>query len=246
MKRLLLFLLAAGVAVAWKIAGASRGKPTALIVHCAAGLRAPVEELAHQFEAGSGIPVQIQFGGSQQLLSGISLAKRGDVFIPADDSYLAGVGVREAFPLAQMSIVVAVKKGNPLKVLALSDLMRPDVRVGLPDPDFAATGKLARTMLGAQWTELAGKAIVTTPTVNEVANALKLGSVDAGIVFDIVAAQYPDLEIIALPELASAKAHVAAVVLTASKQPAQASQFVRFLASAETGAAVFRRYGFGK
>ena len=246
MKRLLLFLLATSVAAALKIAWASREKQPPLIVHCAAGLRAPVEELAHQFEARSGIPVQIQFGGSQQLLSGISVAGHGDVFIPADDSYLAFVGVTETFPLAQMSIVVAVKKGNPLKVLALSDLMRPDVRVGLPDPDSAATGKLARNMLGARWTELAGKAIVTTPTVNEVANALKLGSVDAGIVFDIVAAQYPDLEIIALPELAPAKARVAAAVLTASKQPGQASQFVRFLASAETGAPVFRKYGFGK
>lgn len=246
MKWLLLFLLAACVAAALKIAWTSRGKPTPLIVHCAAGLRAPVEELAHQFEARSGIPVQIQFGGSQQLLSGISVAGHGDVFIPADDSYLAFVGVTETFPLAQMSIVVAVKKGNPLKVLALSDLMRLDVRVGLPDPDSAATGKLARNMLGAEWAPLVQKAIVTTPTVNEVANALKLGSIDAGIVFDVVAAQYPGLEIIALPELASAKAHVAAGVLTSSGRPVHAMRFVRFLASAETGAEVFRKYGFGK
>lgn len=246
MKRLLLLLLAAGVAVTLKTLWTPSGKPAPIVVHCAAGLRAPVEDLARRFEEGSGIPVQIQFGGSQQLLAGFSLAKHGDVFIPADDSYLPGSGVGETFPLAQMSIVVAVKKGNPLRVLALSDLMRPDVRVGLPDPDSAATGKLARTMLGAQWAELAGKAIVTTPTVNEVANALKLGSVDAGIVFDVVATQYPGLEIIALPELASAKAHVAAGVLIASKQPVQAMQFVRFLASAEIGAAVFRKYGFGK
>ncbi len=246
MKRLLLFLLAAGVAVALKKAWPSREKPTPLIVHCAAGLRAPIEELAHQFEAASGIPVQIQFGGSQQLLSGISIAKNGDVFIPADDSYLAAAGVSETFPLAQMSIVVAVKNGNPLRVFALSDLMRPDVRLGLPDPDSAATGKLARTMLGTQWPALARKAIVTTPTVNEIANALALGSVDAGIVFDAVAAQYRTLEIITLPEFASAKAHVSAAVLTASKQPSHASQFVRFLASEETGAPVFRKHGFGK
>lgn len=243
MKRLLLLLLVAGVAVALKIAWAPREKPAPLIVYCAASLRAPVEELAHQFESRIGIPVQLQFGGSQQLLSAIAVAKQGDVFIPADDSYLASGSAGE--PLARMSIVVAVKKGNPLNVLAFSDLMRPDLRVGLPDPDSAATGRLARNMLGARWAPLLQKAIVTTPTVNEVANALKLGSIDAGIVFDVIAAQYPDLQIIALPELASAKARVAAAVLSTTEQPEQATQFVRFLAS-ENGVATFRKHGFAK
>lgn len=243
MKRLLLFLLAAGLAVALKIAWAPREKPAPLLVYCAAGLRAPVEDLARLFESETRIPVQLQFGGSQQLRSAIVVTGQGDVFIPADDSYLEG-GAFEG-PLAQMSVVVAVKKGNPLNVLAFSDLMRPDVRVGLPDPDSAATGRLAKNMLGAQWAPLLQKAIVTTPTVNEVANALKLGSIDAGIVFDVVTAQYPDLQIIALPELSSSKARVSAGISGMSEQPEQATQFVRFLAS-ENGAAIFRKYGFAK
>ena len=121
-----------------------------ILVHCAAGLRMPVEELARQFETETEVPVQLQFGGSQQLLASILTAKRGDLFIPGDDSYLAKAEVAETLPLAQMDVVVVVRKGNPLKVATLADLMQPAVRVALPDPDSAATGKLARTALGAQ------------------------------------------------------------------------------------------------
>ena len=60
-----------------------------ILVHCAAGLRTPVDELAKQFQAETGIEVLLQFGGSQQLFAGITTAKRGDLFIPGDDSYLA-------------------------------------------------------------------------------------------------------------------------------------------------------------
>ena len=215
-----------------------------ILVHCAAGLRMPVEELARQFEAETGVPVQLQFAGSQQLLAAIATAKRGDLFIPGDDSYLAKAEVAETIPLAQMDVVVVVRKGNPLKVATLADLMQPAVRVALPDPDSAATGKLARTALGAQWEPLLKKAIVTKPTVNEIANDLKLGSADAGIVFDAVASQYAELEIVPFPELATAKANVAAGVLAVSTHPTDALRFARFLAATDRGAKVFKTHGY--
>lgn len=223
-------------------------EPASILVHCAAGLRTPVDELAKQFQAETGIEVLLQFGGSQQLFAGITTAKRGDLFIPGDDSYLAIAKERNALAetvaLAQMKVVVAVKRGNPLKIATVEDLLLADVRVVLPDPDSAAVGKLARTALGSQWEPLAKKALVMKPTVNEIANDLKLGSADAGIVFDAVASQYPELEIVPLPELATVTAKVAAGVLTASTQPTSALRFARFLAATDRGAKVFERHGY--
>ena len=48
--------------------------------------------------------------------------------------------------------------------------------------------------------EVAKGEVVSTPTVNDVANAVKLGTVDAGIVWDAVMAQYPTLDMVAVPE----------------------------------------------
>ncbi len=218
-----------------------------LLVHCAAGLRMPVEELAQQFRTETGIEVQLQFGGSQQLLAGITVTKRGDLFIPSDDSYLVAAeergDVAETLPLARMNLTVAVQKGNPKQIAALADLLRADVRIALPNPDTAASGKLARAALAASWEPLAQKAIVMKPTVNEIANDLKLGVVDAGIVFDAVASQYPELETVPIPELENIRANVTAGVLTASTQPANALRFARFLAT-DRGAKVFQQHGY--
>ena len=45
-----------------------------LLVYCAAGLKAPVEAIAHHYQQRFGIPVQIQFGGSGTLLSNLRVA----------------------------------------------------------------------------------------------------------------------------------------------------------------------------
>ncbi len=250
MQRPAVWLVIAFIAFAiwWRKSAQGPEARAPLLVHCAAGLRTPVEEIARQFQEETGTVVQLQFGGSQQLLAGIAAAKRGDLFIPGDDSYLA-IGkqrgeVAEVLAVARMNVVLAVKKGNPLKIEALADLMRPDVRVALPDADSAATGKLARAALGAQWEPLMKKAVVTKPTVNEIANDLKLGTADAGFLFDTVASQYPELETVALPVFAAVKANVAAGVLTVSEQPAAALRFARYLAATDRGGEIFKKHSY--
>jgi len=62
-------------------AGAPAGP---VVVYCAAGLRVPVEAAAKAY----GGDVQLQFGGSQTLLANAEMTTKGDLFIPAYDSYL--------------------------------------------------------------------------------------------------------------------------------------------------------------
>src|SRR4029079_4817867 len=130
-----------------------------------------------------------------------------------------------------MQPFVAVAKGNPKQIKRLDDLLRDDVRVAQANPDAAAIGKLTRTALSASghWQTLHAKTTVFKTTVNEVANDVKIGAVDAGIVFDAVLHDYPTLEAVSIPELAGATAHVAVAVLIASKQPQEANHFARYL-----------------
>ena len=63
----------------------SRDKPAAkgkeLVLHCGAGMRKPVADIAKKFEEEYGVTVRLQFGGSGQLLTQLGVAG-GD--LPAD------------------------------------------------------------------------------------------------------------------------------------------------------------------
>src|SRR5689334_17538838 len=99
----------------WLARGGQAAEP--LVVYCAAGVRAPVEAVAKQYEAAYGVPVRLQYGGSQTLLAGIEVSRRGDLYIPGDDSYLKAARdkglIDETIPLARMTPVLVVRQGNP-------------------------------------------------------------------------------------------------------------------------------------
>lgn len=165
-----------------------KAKAAPLVVFCAAGIKPPIEAIAAEYQQAYGITVQLQYGGSQTLLAGIEVARRGDLYLPADETYVAAARakglVAEALPLAKMTAVLAVRKGNPKNIRRLADLMRSDIAVAQATPEAAAIGQAVRAALekSGQWEALRQKTRVFKPTVNDVANDLKLGTVDAGFI----------------------------------------------------------------
>ncbi len=221
-----------------------------LLLYCAAGIKPPVVKIAEIFEEEIGRAPQIQYGGSGALLSSLKVANKGDLYLAADDSYLlqareAGL-VREIIPLARMKPVLAFAKGNPANIQGIQDLLRDDLDVACATPDAAAVGKLTRTLLtdAGIWEQLEPKIKVFEPTVNGIANALKLGSVDVGIIWDAVANQYSDLETLSAPEFESGIQNVSIGVLESSQQPTKALKFARFLAARDRGGKVFESMGY--
>jgi len=221
-----------------------------LVVYCAAGLKPPVEAICRAYEKDSGAPIQIQYGGSGTLLSNLRVSGRGDLFIAADQSYL-DVGrsngvVAEILPLGTMHAVIAVHRGNPKHIASLSDLFRPDIRLALANPDAAAVGKATRDLFQrrSQWSQLERRTRVFKPTVNDVANDVKLGEVDAGIVWDATVQLYPDLEAVELNELVSAQENVAVGVLSSSQSPTAALRLARYLTARDKGLPEFARAGY--
>ena len=100
-----------------------------------------------------------------------------------------------------MRPVVAVAKGNPKNIRTFDDLLREDVRVALANPDAASIGRTIQELLEKQrpMGRVEEHAKVFKPTVGDVANDVKIGSVDAGVVWDATARQYPELEAVHLP-----------------------------------------------
>ena len=238
---------AAIAALPWLMPG-DDASGRSLTVYCAAGLKKPVEAIAAAYRRESGVTVHLQYAGTGTLISQMTVANRGDLFIAADDGSLADAGKRglvaERLPVAVQRPVVAVRSGNPLAIRRLADLARGEVRLGLATPESASISRVAKRLLGDAWDPLAAKAAVMKPTVTELAADLTLGAIDAAVVWDAVTAQFEGLEIVDLPELAGHREHASAAVLSASRDPAAALRFARYLAAPDRGGEIFSAQGF--
>lgn len=224
-----------------------------LTVYCAAGLSKPMERIARQYQDEYGIQVNLQFGGTGTLLSNLQVTGEGDLFIAADalsiDAARQKDLIAETTPLVLESPVLLTAAGNPLNIRGISDLIRPDVKTSLANPEAASIGRVVRDMITANGQWDAVQAAVTErgvfkPTVNDVATDVKLGAMDAGIVWDFTAAQYPELTTIALPESGAFSEHASAAVLRFTKDPTAALHFMRYVAAPEKGLKRFAEANF--
>jgi molybdenum ABC transporter molybdate-binding protein len=224
------------------------GRP--LHVYCAAAMKGPVETAARDYERDHGVEIQLQFGGSQTLLAQVEVARRADLYLPADDSFLDLARTKgllaEVLPLARMTPVLVVQKGNPRHIGSFDDLLQGKGRIAQATPEAAAIGKLAREALekAGLWEQWHKRVTVYKPTVTDVANDVQLGAVDAGIVWDATVRQIDGLEAVPARPLEGLSAHVSAAVLTCSSQPTAALRFARYLAARDRGLPLFQKAGF--
>jgi molybdate transport system substrate-binding protein len=204
-----------------------------LVVYCGAGVRAPVDAAARDYERDFGVTIVFRYGSSQTLVAQAELSKTGDLILPGDDAFIElarekGL-IDQSVPLARMQPVLAVAKGNPKRLRRLEDLTQPHVRLAQPAPEATATGRLVREALerSGDWERVQASTTVFKGTVNDVANDIKVGSVDAGFIWDALLTQYPELESVAIPELSEANALVSIGTLKCSLHPIEAKHFMR-------------------
>ncbi len=230
--------------------GTATSSSRTLTMYCAAGLKPPVEAIRRQYETEYGVSVQVNYEGSGTLLSKIKVAPHGDLFLAADESYIALAQqedlVAEEIPLASMQPVIAVKQGNPRQITDLTDLLKEGVRFGLANPDAAAIGKITRQVLeqSGDWDTLHPRAKVLKPTVNDLAKDIKLQTIDCAIIWDAVANQYPELEVVRVAEFANEGKKVTVGVLRSCGQPASALHFARYLSARDRGAPLLQKFGY--
>jgi molybdate transport system substrate-binding protein len=227
---------------------ASQG--TEILVFCAAANQAVLEEIRKEYESETGRRISIQYGSSQTLLSQIDISKTGDLYLPADTSFLSIARdknlIDEVIDIGSMRCGVAVAKGNPKGIKSLSDLMSNTVRLVQANPESAAVAKKTREVLAPKglWNDLEAATDSHRTTITDVANDVKVGAADAGIVYDAVLHSYPDLEFVELPELTDAISHTAVAVLSSSKLPSDALHFARYIAASDRGLQRYKKHGF--
>lgn len=227
---------------------APQGDP--LVVHVAEALRVPMEALAKEYEQERGQKIELRFGASQTILTQMALTKQGDLFVPADDSYVEDAKKKgltaEVLPVASMSAVLVVRPGFSAAVQTLDDALRPKTKWVIANPDAAAISKIVRARLtkSGHWAKIMSLKPTVQGNINQVAQSLMLGAADVGIVWDAVATGFPKLTVVKLPELDPARAQVQAAITTFSKNPQHALDFAKYLAAQDKGQAEFAKHGF--
>ena len=227
---------------------------SAIEFYCAAGMKKPMTEIIAAYEKEHpGRKIEVAYGGSGTLLTKIKAQRDGDLYLAADISFIDlarkdGLAA-ESIPVAKIRPVIVVKEGNPKKIATVDDLMREDVRVALGNPEAASVGKTTRKLMVKlnRWEELQ-KAIqargVYKPTVNEIANDVKIDAADAAIVWDSIAEQYPELESVDIEGARKQTVTICVLNSTSTKIPASALHFARYVCSRDRGLDVFGKHGF--
>ncbi len=183
-------------------------------------------------------------------MSNLRITDAGDLFLAADESYIKSARalglLAETVPLARQRPVIAVARGNPKNIHTLDDLRQPGVRFAMANPEAASIGRTVRQLLQQtqQWAAMEKRVTVFKPTVNDVANDVKIGSVDVGIVWDATARQYPELEVVTVPLFDSAAETISIGVLKRSQRPEVALRFARYLGARDKGLKQFEKFHY--
>jgi len=231
--------------------GATKSGQPRLLLYCGAGIRPPVTELAEVYAREKGVQVDVDFAGSEMLLSKLKLSRRGDLYMPGDQHY-TDQAAAEGLVLSRATVcyfvpTILVRKANPKRIVGLRDLLREDVKLGLGDDKACAVGRTTRRIfekLGIPWAEVGKSTEFSSLTVNELGLQVQAGSLDAAIVWDAVARYYPEAcEEVPIPPQQNIISTVDVASLSFSGHRDLAEQFVRFAVS-EQGRAIFARHHY--
>ncbi len=162
---------------------------------CAAAIRVPSEKIVRMFNATHKDKVVFISGGTGQVLQQMIMAKKGDIYTPLDQKFFElakskGL-VLKAVRFLKLTPVFALARGSENRIKNFSDLLKPGIRIAAGNPKTMALGKTYAYILAHMPKDMRRKlkrnVVVEAINISQIVNYLKLGNVDAGIVFDAVA-----------------------------------------------------------
>jgi molybdate transport system substrate-binding protein len=219
-----------------------------ITVFAAASLTESFTALGKQFEAARpGTKINFSFGASSTLAAQISQGAPADVFASASpknmDQVVAAKAAANPTVFARNVPQIAVPAGNPARITTVADLAAPGVKVAVC---------ASAVPIGALSEQIFAKAGVTVkpatiePDVKSVVAKVKLGEVDAGIVFvtDVRAAG-ARVRGISIPADLNGTTKYPIAPLTTARNAPLAQAFVDYVLSGD-GASVLTAAGFEK
>lgn len=220
-----------------------------LMVYAGAALRKPMDEIAAAFQEKYGCAIQYTYAGSAQNLSQIELTGEGDIYVPGDESYTDVTfekGLSEkAQPVVHHILTIGVPAGNPAGITSLTDLANAGVKVVLPDPESASSGKLAAKVLegAGVYESVMENVVATAPTEPEIVVYLAMQQADAGLIWEENAATAEDVEVLEIAEDLGQIKIIPVAVLKSTTNHELAQLFADLVASDEAEA-IWEQYGY--
>ena len=245
MRRATLYVVLTGVALALICGCSDKDEPKGEIrVLCGGGIRPAMERIKAEFEKTHGGRVHLDYAGAGTLLGKLQTGVEADMFLPGDIWWIHKAqekGMIDGYQTVAWFVpVIAVQKGNPKGIKKLADLAREGVTVGLGKSEACAVGNVSRSLLAAAGLADKVKPAFEALTVNRLANQVKLKSLDAAIVWDATAKQYPqDIDMVSIEDGNFHAVPLALGTLKQSKNTELAKAFTEFVAG-EAGARCFR------
>lgn len=213
----------------------------------------PIVELIDLFEQREYCKVKVTYGGSGHILRSVQVNRIGDIFFPGNKSYIAKlreqdlIGDTEQVGHNQAALFVA--KGNPYQIDAdLTHLTSPHLRVVIGSSEFGSIGRETRAVLthAGMYQEVVDNALYLTTDSKGLVQALKRKEADLVVNWKAVYFQHDNnlaMDLIPLPGDMAIKQPLIMGSLAFSAHPQLARKFLDLCAS-DTGAAVFKKYGF--
>jgi molybdate transport system substrate-binding protein len=252
-----------GVMLAALLLAASAGyaeEHRELTVFTAASLTGAFGEIGQMYKNETNISVAFNFDGSQALRTQMENGAYADVFVSANEKLMKAAkndGLMNnssvvIFTKNKLSLIVP--KGNPARIINLSDLAKPGLKIvmgtkDVPVGDYALQiiSKLGNdSAYGPDYkTKVLANVISQETNVNYVVTKVALGEADVGFAYvsDITEDLTSKVDKIDIPDEYNVVAQYPMGVLLESKYPVESQEFISRVLS-DKGKAVLEKYGF--
>lgn len=221
-----------------------------LRVFAAAGTAPAMREIAAEFTAQTGIPVQFNFANAgvlaRQILSGAPF----DLFLSANEKWMDHVEREQMIApetrtvLLKDDLVIIVPKGRSVPVdfakPALGQTFKETLAIGDPSTPVGIYAKQAFMKLG--WWDALQKHLCVGDTVNTVLNYVALGEADVGVVFHSIAFCAADRVDVAAVISAELHHPIRFPIAAAAASP-EAVRFLEIIQQ-ECASSIFEKYGW--
>ncbi len=233
------------------VACSSDGAPLTLL--CGAASKPAIERIVQDYEQATGERVEVMFGGSGTLLSQLTLAGKGDLYLPGSHDFIERAlatgqivdGSQQV--LAYLVPALLVPEGNPAGITGLEDLARPGLRVGIGNPETVCLGQYAVEILEHNdlLEEVMPNVVAFGASCSGVVDMPVMGSVDAALSWGVTEAWNPQrLDSLAFAPGQVPRISTVAIAISAhSSDPERAQRFIDHVRS-PVGLEVYRQAGY--
>ena len=227
-----------------------------MLVFAGSASQPALEEFSNLFEEKTDTKVEIVFGSSGQVLSQMLLSKQGDIYFAGSSDYMEIAKNKQlVFPQSEKRVCylvpsINVQKGNPKNIHSLKDLLNPNLKIAIANPEGVCVGVYAIEIIENSFDEnekiqFRKNLINYLGSCSKTATAISLKSVDVVLGWRV----FEHWDSVAIETIPLDKAQIVRVAYVPiaiskfTKNKELATQFIDLLSS-QTGKNIFKKHHY--